>query len=234
MAAASHELRTPVAVIRASAEILQREGLVAPEGRSMVEDVISESDRLSRLVGDLLALASAEAGAVSLDPRPLEIRAFVADLARRATGMVQARGARLLVDDADARLSRPMTVQADPDRLTQILLIFIDNAVEHSPEGGTVRLAVGSGEDKGRPAVTVSVTDQGPGVPREERERIFEPFARLTDRPRVTGGTGLGLAIARLLADRQGATLRVDDAPGGGATFSVLLPKSRGTAPAST
>jgi signal transduction histidine kinase len=231
VAAASHELRTPVAVIRASAEILQREGLVAPDGRSLVDDVITESDRLSRLVGDMLALASAEAGAITLEPQPVEIRSFVAELARRAAGMVQARGARLIVDDGGPEPSRPVTVQADPDRLTQILMIFIDNAVEHSPEGGLVRLLVRNIDDAGSAAV--SVIDQGPGVPKEARERIFEPFAQLAGRRRVSGGTGLGLAIARVLASRQGATLRVDEAPGGGAMFSVLLPRSRADGSAS-
>lgn len=227
VAAASHELRTPVAIIRASAEILQREGLVAPEGRSTVDDVITESDRLSRLVGDLLALASAEAGDISFDPRPVEIHAFIADLARRVAGMVDGRGAHLVVDDPSSEPSRPLTVRADPDRLTQILLIFIDNAVDHSPEGGVVRVVVRKGENERRPAVTVSVIDQGPGVPGAERDRIFEPFARLPGRPRTIGGTGLGLAIARLLANRLDATLRVDDAPGGGAMFSVVLPQAQ-------
>jgi two-component system, OmpR family, sensor histidine kinase CiaH len=226
VAAASHELRTPVSLIRASAEILQRERLVDPRGRTLVDDVITESDRLSRLVGELLALASVESGAISLMIEPVEMHEFVADLARRSAGMVEGRGARLVVDESGFE-SSPMTVQADRDRLTQILLIFIDNAVAHTPEGGTVQLAVRQGNDEGRPAVGVSVTDQGPGVPKTERERIFEPFARLGGRAGTRVGTGLGLAVARLLADRQGASLRVSDAPGGGATFSVIFPRSR-------
>jgi signal transduction histidine kinase len=109
--------------------------------------------------------------------------------------------------------------------MAQLLLIFIDNAIDHSPTGGTVRLVVGPVNEGGRQRVSVGVADQGPGVPHSERARIFEPFARLTGRRRETGNTGLGLAIARILAARQQATLHVDDAVGGGAVFSVWLPR---------
>ncbi len=224
VAAASHELRTPVAVIRASAEILEREDLVAPEGKTLVEDVISESDRLARLVGDLLALASAEAGAMSIDKQPIDLRAFVSDLGRRADSMAQARGVQLVVEQAGPGSERPLPVQADPDRLTQMLLILIDNAVDHSPDDATVRLVVRKVTNSHGQAAEVSVIDRGPGVPEPERERIFEPFARLASRHRPDAGTGLGLAIARLLANRHGASLRVADAAGGGAEFTVSLP----------
>jgi signal transduction histidine kinase len=227
VAAASHELRTPIAVVRASAEILQREDLVKPEGRQLLEDVVGESDRLGRLVGDLLALASAEAGAITVERRALEMRGFVADLAHRVTGMAAQRGVQIeVVQDGDGLAAdRQLMVSADPDRMTQLLLIFVDNAIDHSPVGGVVRLVVRPVLEGGRPQVMIGVVDQGPGVPRAERARIFEPFARLAGRRRQTGNTGLGLAIARLLAARQDATLHVDDASGGGAIFSVSLPR---------
>jgi signal transduction histidine kinase len=227
VAAASHELRAPVAVIRASAEILQREGLVAPEGRSTVDDVISESDRLSRLVGDLLALASTEAAAISLDLKPVDVRSFISGIAGRAVVMAQSRGARLVVEGVEDKAGGPMIVAADPDRLTQILLILIDNAIDHSPDGGEVRLALHTKANDGRVAVIISIIDQGPGVPAADRERIFEPFARLRGGPGMVGGTGLGLAIARLLANRQGAVLQVDEAPRGGAVFNLELPLTK-------
>ncbi|HYI22355.1 MAG TPA: HAMP domain-containing sensor histidine kinase, partial [Candidatus Limnocylindrales bacterium] len=237
VASASHELRTPVAVVRANAEILQREDLIKPEGQQLVEDIIGESDRLARLVSDLLALASAEAGAITVERRPVEMRAFVADVARRAEAMAAEHGVRIEVEQAgmDGAADRELTVSADPDRMAQLLLIFIDNAVDHSPPGGTVRLVIAPINSHGREQVSVAVADQGPGVPHHERSRIFEPFARLAGRRRETGNTGLGLAIAQLLAARHDATLHVDDAAGGGAVFSVLLPRHpRGEAQAMT
>jgi len=222
VAAASHELRTPVAVIRASAEILQREDLVAEDGHSLVEDVISESDRLTRLVGDLLALAAAEAGAITIDRQPLELRSFVADLGRRADTMAQGRGAHLQVDSGPPGAA-PLPVLADADRLAQLVLILVDNAIDHSPDGGTVSLALRAVPDAQPPCADIVVTDHGPGVPVADRERIFEPFARLRGRTRTQSGTGLGLAIARLLADRHQADLSVDDAPQGGARFTIRM-----------
>jgi signal transduction histidine kinase len=227
VAAASHELRTPVAIIRASAEVIQREGHTTAAGETLVADIVSETDRLGRLVGDLLALASAEAGAITIDPRPTDLGAWLDATARRIEPMVEARGLRLATD-LDA--VRGSTVMVDPDRLTQLLLVLVDNAVAHSPHGGTVHLA--AVRDGSR--AVVSVTDEGPGVPAAQRETIFEPFTR-TPGARRTEGSGLGLAIARQLATRQGATLEVADAaarPDGratGACFVLRLPVVDGT-----
>jgi signal transduction histidine kinase len=227
VAAASHELRTPVAVVRSSAEILQREDLVTSDGKALVEDIIAESDRLGRLVSDMLALASAEAGQMTVDPTEIEMRDFVQQIARRAEAMAVERGVSLeVIQDAEGQPGdRELMVSADPDRMTQLLMIFIDNAIDHSPHGGTVRLFVRPVMAGGHQQVAVGVADEGPGVPREERARIFEPFARLRGRRRETGNTGLGLAIARILAARQQGSLHVDDAAGGGAVFSVWLPR---------
>ena len=220
VASASHELRTPVAVIRASAEILGREDLGLPEGRHFVADVISESDRLARLVGDLLALSSVQAGAISIHPRRLDLVPFVHELAGRAKSMAGARDVQIVVEDGGTQ--HPW-VEVDPERLEQLLMIFIDNAVDHSPPGSAVRLVLGASRVSGRQEVSLSVVDQGPGVPEAERTRVFEPFARLSGWRRTSGGTGLGLAVARALAERLGASIQVGDAPGGGAVFSVTL-----------
>ncbi len=220
VASASHELRTPVAVIRASAEILDREDLVLPEGRHFVADVISESDRLARLVGDLLALSSVQAGAISIHPRRLDLLPFVHELAGRAKSMAGARDVQIVVEDGGTQ--HPW-VDVDPERLEQLLMIFIDNAVDHSPPGTAVRLVLNVSRASGRQEVSLSVVDQGPGVPEAERTRVFEPFARLSGWRRTSGGTGLGLAVARALAERLGASIQVGDAPGGGAVFSVTL-----------
>ncbi len=217
VAAASHELRTPVAIVRASAEILEREGLVGAGGESLVTDIMVETDRLGRLVGDMLALASAEAGEVSVDRVPTDVVAWLPGVARKAGSMATAHGLSLRYE---AGPTTPVIIDADDDRLTQTLLILVDNAIEHSPTGGTVTLELAARDGQ----AVIAVGDQGPGVPPAERERIFEPFARLPGERRSTHGSGLGLAIARQLARRHDGDLTVDDAPGGGARFALWLP----------
>jgi signal transduction histidine kinase len=217
VAAASHELRTPVAIVRASAEILEREGLVTAEGQPLVADIVAETDRLGRLVGDMLALASAEAGAVSVDRRPLELVGWFSAIARRAESMAGAHGLSLQQQLSE---SGPLVVDADEDRLTQLVLILVDNAIEHAPAGSTVTLGLTA---RGSSA-SIAVSDEGGGVPTADRERIFEPFARLPGERRSASGSGLGLAIARQLAGRHSGDLTVEDAPGGGARFVLRLP----------
>ena len=220
VADASHELRTPAALIRANAEVLQREGLVAEEGRPLVEDVIAEADRLGGLVGDLLQLAAWDEMRMDVVPVPLDAATLASDTVRGATALAAERGVRLEVDAA-----APAPAMADRDRLIQLLLILVDNAVDHSPRGATVTVRVA----RAGGSVNLRVDDQGPGIPEQERERIFEPFTRLKGTTRHgSGGTGLGLAIARRIADAMGGTIRAESPAGGGARFSVTLPAATG------
>jgi two-component system sensor histidine kinase CiaH len=214
VADASHELRTPATLIRSAAEILERERLVSDEGRPFVEDIEAEADRLARLVEDLLTLASTDAGVLKVDRHPIDLAEVARDTVRRATSMAEERRVRLTVGSTGTT-----RIEGDRDRLVQLLLILVDNASAHSPDGGTVTVSV----DGSARRVVLSVADEGPGVPEEERERVFEPFHRLRDERRTEGGTGLGLAIARRLAQSHGAAIEVDDAPGGGARFRVTF-----------
>ena len=219
VADASHEIRTPAAIIRASAEVLEREGLVAEEGRPLVADIVAESDRLGGLVDDLLALAASERGSLVVERRPVDLGEIARDTVRRAGPLAVERGIALVGPSDDGRV---LPVLGDPDRLVQLLLVLIDNAFRHSPPGG--RVTVTAGPAGGRIAA-VSVDDQGPGVPTDAREAIFEPFARLPGfRTRADAGSGLGLAIARRLAELHGGTLSATEAPGGGARFVLALP----------
>jgi signal transduction histidine kinase len=219
VAAASHELQTPVSIIRASAEILQRERLVAGDGAAFVDDIIGETDRLGRLVADLLSLASAEAGALPLHPTRIDLGPWFLDLGRRAGAIAASRGIRLAVSPPG--VVPGLFVTADADRLDQLVLILVDNAIKHSPPGGLVQLSL-IDQRRGGSAV-IQVADQGSGIPAAELERIFEPFVRVQGTRRSTGGAGLGLAIARQLAVRQGAQLNVASPPGQGAIFSLVL-----------
>jgi signal transduction histidine kinase len=217
VADASHEIRTPTAIIRASAEVLQREELVHPDGRELTEDIVAEADRLGRLVEELLALAASERGALAADRRPIDLAEVAVATVRRA-GPLAAEHGLVLVGPADDIGALP--VLGDADRLVQLLLVLLDNAFRVSPPGGLVAVTVARA---GRRA-QVAVGDQGPGVPGDQRERIFEPFARLPRSRREGRGSGLGLAIARRIAELHGGTLSVGDAPGGGAVFVLDLP----------
>jgi signal transduction histidine kinase len=221
IADASHEIRTPAAIIRASAEVLEREDLVTASGRPLVADVVAEADRLGRLVDDLLALDASDRGSLSLARRPVELRTLVAETTARVGPLATERGVTLEGPGPGPAI----TVDADPDRVVQALVVLLDNATRHTPEGGDVIVSVvRSGSH-----AEVRVDDSGPGVPAADRELIFEPFARL---PRPAGrrgsGSGLGLAIARRIADLHGGSLVAGDAPTGGARFVLSLPASRG------
>jgi signal transduction histidine kinase len=218
VADASHELRTPAAIIRATADVLEREGHVAEAGRPLVEDIIGESDRLASLVGDLLTLATTGSGALVIRREPVDVGEVAKVAGRRAEPIATARGVSITLATAD---EGRLAVEGDRDRLAQLALILLDNAIDHAPIPSAIELAV---ERRGA-SVVLSVSDSGPGVPTSERERVFEPFARLDRADRVgRGNAGLGLAIARRIADAHRGTLVVTDRPGGGARFVLTLP----------
>jgi len=216
VADASHELRTPAALIRATAEVLARESLVSPEAGPLIEDIVAESDRLGRLVGDLLTLSTGGSAEVILEPQPLDLAELARTIVRRVEPLAGERGVAIEVDAPAA-----VMVEGDRDRLLQLILILVDNAIDHSPSGSPVEVEIG----RRGPAALLCVTDHGPGVPVEARERIFQPFARLDPRlRRRRGGAGLGLAIARHLVVAHGGRIGVVAGPAGGARFEVTLP----------
>jgi signal transduction histidine kinase len=220
VADASHELRTPAALIRANAEVLQREGLVREGGVPLADDIVAEADRLGRLVEDLLTLAAADARGLTVALAPVDLAALARETARNAAALAANRGVSISVD-----AERPVAVVGDHDRLIQLALILIDNAITHSPRGGVVTVAAAT---SGRRA-TLVVSDQGPGVPEADRARICEPFTRLpAGRQEKAPGAGLGLAIGARIAEAHGGGIAVDDAPGGCARFTLALPVSGG------
>ena len=218
VAAASHELRTPAAIIRASAEVLQREGLVQDEGSSLVTGLVAEADRLSRLVVELLALSSSRADPDAVQLAPADLAEIVLEAVSRIRPLADERGCKLGLSTSPAP---ELPILGDADRLLQVLVILLDNATRLAPSGTAVDVRLGRGDR----LAWFSVDDHGPGVAVEDRLRIFEPFARAAaGRRQRREGTGLGLAVARSLVDRHHGTISVDDAPGGGARFTVSLP----------
>ena len=216
VADASHELRTPAALIRANAEVLEREGLVTEDGRPFVTDIIGEADRLAGLVGDLLQLAAWDETRTNVTLEPVDASSIAGDTVRGASALAAERGVRLELD-----AQGPVPVLADRDRLIQLILVLVDNAIDHSPRDSAVTVRVRAA---GSQAV-IDVDDHGPGIPVAERERIFEPFTRLSGTTRHgSGGTGLGLAIARRIATAHGGTIVAASPDGQGARFTVTLP----------
>jgi two-component system OmpR family sensor kinase len=208
----SHELRTPLTTLNGNVELLRREPPISAEDRSEVlSDMASESNRLIRLVNDLLALARADAQR-PLQSQPTPIRPIVEEACRQA---------RLLAPDREIACEPlpEVAIWGQTDALKQILLILLDNALRHA-DGP---IAVG-GEVMER-QVTVSVRDSGPGIEPEALPHLFERFSR----GKTSGddnGTGLGLAIAKALVEAQGGTLTIQSQPGAGSVFSVTLPQA--------
>ena len=214
----SHELRTPLTAIKGYAETLRDGGLRDPEAAAgFVRVIHRHAERLRALIEDLLDLAAVEQGEARIDLAPVALR----DVATQAEAVARpaAAGKRhTLTLDVPGDLPR---VLADRDRLGQVLINLLDNAVKFTPEGG--RIEVSARPSSGR--VVVSVKDNGVGIPPEDIGRIFERFYRVgRSRDRREGGTGLGLAIAKHLTQAMGGTIEVESRPGSGTTFRVSLP----------
>ena len=210
---ASHELRTPLTVLRAQVELLDSE---TDEHRrhEATTTLLRRLDELDRLVADMLTLASAETGQL-VEPRPIDLGEFFEDV-RRDLPLFGQRDFQLQAVDG--------SLQADPDRLTQVMRNLVRNAVAHTSPGDRIVVAA-RGRD-GR--LEISVSDSGPGIPPDQLEQIFERFRRLDEsRSRDQGGSGLGLAIARAITQAHGGRIRAESPPGQGATFLVELPGYR-------
>jgi signal transduction histidine kinase len=219
VADASHELRTPLTTIRTNAGYLQRPDVPPEEREAALRDIAQESDRMSRLVHDLLTLARADAGGRP-ELAPMDLVAAVQDVTRRARALHPGRRIEVAGDEA-------VPVCGNEDALTQLLWILVDNALTHTPPDSRLRLWTATRDG----AAQLRVMDDGPGIAEADLERIFERFYQ-ADRARSDGGAGLGLAIARWIATAHGGTLRAYNNEWGGATFLFELPAAPAATPA--
>jgi PAS domain S-box-containing protein len=214
----SHELRTPLAAIYGAAMTLQRDDVDLNEAQEagMLDVIAGESERLARIVNDILLASRLDSGAQTVSIG----RTDATELARGVLAAAEAHlpaGVELVLTAPDPGPH----VAADEDGLRQVLVNLVENAVKYSPNGGRVELALE--HVNGR--IRFSVSDRGLGIPSSEHERIFEKFYRLDPNlSRGVGGTGLGLYISRELVRRMGGRIRVESAPGRGSTFSFDLP----------
>jgi two-component system, OmpR family, sensor kinase len=217
LADASHELRTPIAALQASAETLLREQPRRPRRDAIEATIAGDAARLGRLVDDLLSLARLDA--------PLPGRSMTVDLARLAETTAADVDRRVTASEIALVRDGSVWIVGDPDALSRVIRNLLDNAVASSGPGGHVRLLVGRTPTE----ATLCVEDDGPGVPGDERERVFDRFVRLG--AGTSSGSGLGLAIARRIARQHGGDLTCDEVDRG-ARFTLRLPSAPTADPA--
>jgi two-component system phosphate regulon sensor histidine kinase PhoR len=212
----SHELRTPLTAIRGYVEALSDGDASPADTRRFLEIIARHTQRMERMVSDLLRLARLDAGQEPLDVAPCDTRALLQAVVADVAPSLAARGQRVDIDvvpGAD-------TLRADPTKLHDALRNLVANASSYSPEQSAI--AIEARPLDGR--IAVSVSDQGPGIPEEDLARVFERFYRVDkSRARDPGGTGLGLAIVKHLVELHGGTVHASNRPAGGTTMTVVI-----------
>lgn len=220
VADASHELKTPLTLIRADAEVVLYRGNLNEDDQKLMEHALGETGRMSSILSDLLLVARLDAGKLEVSAKPFDLATVLSEEVERFEVKAAGEGIRL-----DVQTSDELPVRGDPKRTGQILAVLLDNAVRYTPPGG--RIAVKSRLLRDGWTET-SVTDTGPGIAPEQLPRVFDRFYRAeaarTRGEGGGGGTGLGLAIARELARAQGGDLVAENDKEGGAVVSLRLP----------
>ncbi|MGK2962161.1 MAG: sensor histidine kinase [Gemmatimonadaceae bacterium] len=224
----SHELRTPLAQIRLFAELLRNGQLRSDQERERSFSIIDEeAQRLTYLVENVLAFARSEHGRNTVVAEPLAMDVEMESAIDAFAPLARVRRARV-----QGTIEPGLVARVDPRALRQVVLNLLDNAVKYGPLGQTVNITLSGTDD----TVLITVDDKGPGVPRSDREKIWDPYVRLSrDTESAAGGSGIGLSIVRELVKHHGGRTWVEDAPGGGARFAIEFPRvhePRGTPPA--
>ena len=215
----SHELRTPLTNIRSYAETLtDGAGDIPPEmEKNFLGVILNESDRMTHIVQDLLTLSRFDSGKSEIRLAPFAFERAVRDIYNAVLMEAQRHGHTLILDLEE---SLPDVV-GDRDRILQVMMNVVSNSIKYTPDGGRIEITAGRSGGK----VWMQVTDNGIGIPEEDRPRIFERFYRVDKaRSRESGGTGLGLSIAKEIVDRHEGTIRLVDRSGPGLTVRMELP----------
>lgn len=216
VADASHELRTPVAVIRSMTEVALSQPSEREDYVSVLQEVNAETERLGQLINDLLALARADEGQVLLDHDPVRLDLLVADVVESMGPLAEERGISLNTTDLEV-----VTVLGDAARLIQVIMSLVDNGLTYTNVGGRVSLTVSVHKKQ----ACLAVSDTGIGIAAEDKQHIFERFFRADPaRSRAAGGSGLGLAIVDWVVKAHGGTVIVASQLGKGSTFTIMLP----------
>lgn len=218
IASASHELRTPLAVIRSCLSALQKG---SPGDALHFQQIIDqETQRMTRLIQDMLYLANADNQSWTIVPSWVELDTLLFNLYEKYEPLAQEKKCRLTVSLPDQPCS---PCKCDENRIEQVLSIFMDNALSYTPSGGEIHLSLSQTGG----LFQLSVSDNGPGIPDAEKEAIFQRFYRSDQSRHKKGHYGLGLSIAQEIAHLHHASLRLEDTPGGGATFLLTLARAK-------
>ncbi|MFQ5846213.1 MAG: sensor histidine kinase [Candidatus Methylomirabilales bacterium] len=213
---ASHELQTPLTILKGELEVALRAPRHPDEYQRILKSGLEEINRIAHLVEGLLLLARADAGVLRMDRRPVDLAQLAEEVYGQAKVLADTRSITLRLAPVE-----PTSIPGDYERLRRLLLNLVDNGIKYTPPGGQVTLSLTV--DGAWAALRVS--DTGIGLSREERGRIFQRFYRAAEtRAQGEGGAGLGLCIARSIAEAHGGRIQVESAPGRGSTFTVRLP----------
>ncbi len=219
---ASHELRTPVAVIRTSAELALRREREPEAYREALREIAAESERMTQLVEDLLFLARRDTRGAGMTMTPLDLREVLNDAARELHGLAEARGIRIRVT-AETDIGDAATIAGNTAALRRLFLALLDNALKYSAESTQVDISVVRGDGR----ITAVVRDRGIGIAAEDLPHIFQRFYR-ANKARSDGGHGLGLSLAQSVAQAHNAVIEVESEPGQGSVFRVSFePRTR-------
>ncbi|MBW7454468.1 PAS domain-containing sensor histidine kinase, partial [Paenibacillus sepulcri] len=224
----SHELKTPITAVKGFAETLLGGAVDDPEtARSFLQIIFDESDRLNRLIGDILELSKIESRRIPLQFSPVELSSFI----DKSIKLMSAEAARKHIV-VSLKAEPGIYAEADEDRLRQIIMNLLANGISYTPEGGHVTIVVrpvagtryvSDGEDYDH--IRISISDSGIGIPKKDLPRIFERFYRVDKaRSRGSGGTGLGLSIVKHLVELHKGSITVESTVGVGSTFTIVLP----------
>ena len=219
---ASHELRTPLAVIRTTAELALRRERTPDAYRTALQEVASESERMTQLIEDLLALARSDAGAVDMPRAAIDVRDVLTEVRQEMANLADAAGIRVTTRLGD----RPATISANRQALHRLFMVLLDNALKYSHAGGDVILSV----TREGGLISVSVEDFGEGIAEADLPHVFKRFYQ-ADRSRSAGGHGLGLSLAQSIAQAHGAEIDVRSKIGHGTVFRVIFPEREGQTP---
>lgn len=215
---ASHELQTPLTVMKGEIEVGLRSPRRPEEYQAILRSALEETDRIARLVEGLLLLSRSDAGVLRMDRRPVNLKKLIEEVLREIQPLAESHSVELRSGPAELA-----QVQGDPDHLGRLLLNLVDNGIKYTQSGGSVEISL----HRDKEFAILQVTDTGMGIAKEDQEKVFRRFYRTAAaRARGESGAGLGLAIARSIVEAHGGRIQVESAVGKGSHFTVFLPLS--------